>query len=165
MSLSHEDVQEILRLLDETDYDELKLQTDRFNLVLKRTADGNWQQETETGQTAEEKTEVLENTAPESAVASGSVSQDEETDASPEGLLEIRSPMVGTYYRSPKPGADPFVETGSMIESDSVIGIVEVMKLMNSIPAGFSGEIVEIVIDDAQFVEKGQLLMRVRPAD
>ena len=87
-----------------------------------------------------------------------------ESAATEEGLLDIRAPMVGTFYNAPKPGADPFVEIGSSVNEDSVIAIIEVMKLMNSIPAGLSGEIVEILIDDAQFVEKGQLLMRVRPS-
>jgi len=87
-----------------------------------------------------------------------------ETAATEEGLLDIRAPMVGTFYNAPKPGADPFVEIGSNVNEDSVIAIIEVMKLMNSIPAGLNGEIVEILVTDAQFVEKGQLLMRVRPS-
>lgn len=71
--------------------------------------------------------------------------------------------MVGTFYRAPKPGADPFVDIGSPVQEDSVIAIIEVMKLMNSISARVAGEVVEIVAEDAQFVDKGQLLMRVRP--
>ena len=166
MSLSHEDVQEILRLLDETEYDELKLETDRFKLTLKRTADGNWQQEQHTAKNGVDTTEVLQDA--ESSTGSDSTDSSEsieENTINAEGLLEIRAPMVGTYYRSPKPGADHFVEVGSTIEDNAVIGIIEVMKLMNSIPAGVSGEIVDIVIEDAQFVEKGQLLMRVRPTN
>ena len=62
------------------------------------------------------------------------------------------------------PAPTPFVEIGSSVNEDSVIAIIEVMKLMNSIPAGLKGEIVEILATDAQFVEKGQLLMRVRPS-
>lgn len=77
-------------------------------------------------------------------------------------LLEIRAPMLGTFYRSPKPGADPFVAVGSHVEPDTVIGIIEVMKLMNSAAAGVSGEVVEILAQDGELVEYDQPLMRVR---
>ena len=71
-----------------------------------------------------------------SAVASIDENATIETAATEEGLLDIRAPMVGTFYNAPKPGADPFVEIGSSVNEDSVIAIIEVMKLMNSIPAG-----------------------------
>ena len=71
--------------------------------------------------------------------------------------------MVGTFYRAPKPGAEPFVAVGSQVQPDSAIAIIEVMKLMSTIPAGVIGEVREILTEDAQLVEKGQLLLRVRP--
>ena len=155
MSLSHKDVQEILRLLEETDYRELTLETEHFTLKLQQDEEG-WTQQMNT--VASDKSAVT------STVASIDGNATVESAATEEGLLDIRAPMVGTFYNAPKPGADPFVEIGSNVNEDSVIAIIEVMKLMNSIPAGLSGEIVEILIDDAQFVEKGQLLMRVRPS-
>jgi acetyl-CoA carboxylase biotin carboxyl carrier protein len=155
MSLSHKDVQDILRLLEETDYRELTLETEHFTLKLQQDEEG-WTQQTNT--VASDKSAVT------STVASIDGNATVESAATEEGLLDIRAPMVGTFYNAPKPGADPFVEIGSSVNEDSVIAIIEVMKLMNSIPAGLSGEIVEILIDDAQFVEKGQLLMRVRPS-
>lgn len=156
MSLSHQDVQDILKILDDTDYNELTLETGNFALHLIRTADGKgWVQETRTASShkpqASSTTVVTEE------------KQTKEPEAAEEGLLDIRAPMVGTFYRSPKPGADPFVSKGSKVASNTVIAIIEVMKLMNSIPAGVDGEIAEILVEDAQFVEKGQLLMRVRP--
>jgi acetyl-CoA carboxylase biotin carboxyl carrier protein len=155
MSLSHKDVQDILRLLDETDYRELTLETEHFTLKLQQDEEG-WTQQTNT--VASDKSAVT------STVASIDGNATIETTATEEGLLDIRAPMVGTFYNAPKPGADPFVEIGSNVNEDSVIAIIEVMKLMNSIPAGLNGEIVEILVTDAQFVEKGQLLMRVRPS-
>ena len=155
MSLSHKDVQEILRLLEETDYRELTLETEHFTLKLQQDEEG-WTQQTNT--VASDKSAVT------STVASIDGNATIETAATEEGLLDIRAPMVGTFYNAPKPGADPFVEIGSSVNEDSVIAIIEVMKLMNSIPAGLNGEIVEILVTDAQFVEKGQLLMRVRPS-
>ncbi len=151
MSLSHEDVQEILRLLEDTDYEELDLETDRFTLRLKR-GEAGWTQE----QATKGKSQQANITSIDSDKAI------EEPPPTEEGLLDIRAPMVGTFYRSPKPGADPFIEIGSTVQEDSVIAIIEVMKLMNSIPAGQNGEVAEIHAEDAQFVDKGQLLMRVR---
>ena len=67
------------------------------------------------------------------------------------------------FYRAPKPGEPPFVEVGSTVAEDSVIGIVEVMKLMNSARAGVAGEVVEILGENGELVEHGEVLMLVRP--
>jgi biotin carboxyl carrier protein len=71
--------------------------------------------------------------------------------------------LLGIFHRAPKPGASPFVEVGSRVEEQTVIGIIEVMKLMNSVQAGVKGEVVEILIENGAAVEYGQILMRVRP--
>jgi acetyl-CoA carboxylase biotin carboxyl carrier protein len=75
----------------------------------------------------------------------------------------VASPLVGTFYRSPRPGAPPFVKPGDRVEPDTVIGIVELMKLMNSVPAGISGEVVEMLVTDGTVVQTGDFLMIVRP--
>ena len=79
-------------------------------------------------------------------------------------LQEITSPMVGTFYRAPAPDEPTFVEIGDRIQSGQTVCIIEAMKLMNELEAEVSGEIVEILVDNAQPVEFGQPLMRVRPA-
>ena len=81
----------------------------------------------------------------------------------PEGVPAVRAPMVGTFYRAPAPGAAPFVEAGSQVEPDTVVGIIEVMKLMNQIEAGVSGIVKEILVGNAQAVEQGQALMSIDP--
>jgi acetyl-CoA carboxylase biotin carboxyl carrier protein len=81
---------------------------------------------------------------------------------SPE-LLTISSPMVGTFYRSPAPDEPPFVEVGDRISSGQAVCIIEAMKLMNELEAEISGEIVEILANNADPVEFGQTLMLVRP--
>lgn len=81
----------------------------------------------------------------------------------PEGLVVIRSPMVGTFYRAPQPGARPFVEVGQAVKPDSVVGIVEVMKLMNSITADVHGNVEQILLGDASQVEAGQPVIVIRP--
>ena len=102
--------------------------------------------------------------APSAPAPTGDLTVSPVPAAAASGLVEIKAPMLGTFYRAPKPGADPFVAIGSRIEPDTVIGIIEVMKLMNSVAAGVSGEVVEIVAPDAHLVEYDQVLVRVHPA-
>ena len=78
-------------------------------------------------------------------------------------LKEIKSPMVGTFYRAPSPEAAPFVEIGQTVEVGQVVCIVEAMKLMNEIKSEVRGKIVEIIVDNAEPVEFGQVLFRVDP--
>jgi acetyl-CoA carboxylase biotin carboxyl carrier protein len=82
-------------------------------------------------------------------------------DAGPE-LVAVRAPLPGTFYRAPRPGAAPFVQVGSRVGTDTVVGIVETMKLMNSVTAGVEGEVAEICLGNAEFVELGATLLRIR---
>jgi acetyl-CoA carboxylase biotin carboxyl carrier protein len=79
-----------------------------------------------------------------------------------EGLVAVRAPLPGTFYRAPRPGAAPFVEVGSRVGADTVVAIVETMKLMNSVPAGADGTVAEICLDNAEFAAQGATLMRIR---
>ncbi len=80
----------------------------------------------------------------------------------PPGTVEIRSPIVGTFYKSPSPEAAPYVGVGDRVKPDSVVCIVEAMKVMNEIKAEVAGEIVEVLIDNGESVEFDQPLFRVR---
>ena len=71
--------------------------------------------------------------------------------------------MLGVFYRAEAPGATPFVEAGGRVEPDTVVCLIEVMKMMNSVPAGVSGTIVEVCAENAALVEYGQPLFRVEP--
>ena len=81
----------------------------------------------------------------------------------PESSIVIRSPMVGTFYRAPEPGAPPFVDVGQIVDDHTIVCIIEVMKLMNSIPAGARGTVTHILVDDAKPVETGQPLIVLLP--
>ena len=81
-----------------------------------------------------------------------------------EKLLEIRSPMVGTFYAAASPDSDPFVSVGAAVDDDTAVCIIEAMKVMNEIKAECSGVIREICVKNAQPVEYGQVLFRVKPA-
>jgi len=80
-----------------------------------------------------------------------------------EKLAEISSPIVGTFYATPSPDSDAYVEVGSHVDETTVVCIIEAMKVMNEIKAELSGTIVEIVAQNGQAVEYGQVLFRVRP--
>jgi acetyl-CoA carboxylase biotin carboxyl carrier protein len=79
-----------------------------------------------------------------------------------EGTVEIRAPMMGIFYAQPQPGAPPYVEVGMEIDEDTTVGLVEVMKMFNAIPAGVAGTVVEVLGESNQLVEYGQPLFRVR---
>ena len=78
-------------------------------------------------------------------------------------LLEVKSPMVGTFYSAPEPGADPYVAEGTRIAKGQILCIIEAMKIMNEIESEFSGVVREVVVQDAHPVEYGQVLFRVDP--
>jgi acetyl-CoA carboxylase biotin carboxyl carrier protein len=158
VNLTHDDVQEILRLLDASPFHELRLETERFKLVLRRAggSSGHWTQEQQTIAAHHSDAPAATTSNEESAA------RRPQRRAQPEpGVVEIRPPIMGTFYRASKPGAAPFVDVTSAVTEDTVVGIVETMKLMNSIYAGVRGRIVEICVADAEFVEPDRVLMRV----
>lgn len=84
--------------------------------------------------------------------------------ADDEGTVAIRSPIMGQFYSRPDPSAPPFVTLGSPVEPETTVALVEVMKVFNAITAGVKGEIVEICVQDAEPIELGQIVFKVRPA-
>ncbi len=93
----------------------------------------------------------------------GSLEEPDDEDATrPEGVEEITSPMVGTFYRAASPGSDNFTETGQRVEDETVICIIEAMKVMNEIKAEMSGEVVEVLVENGEPVEFGQPLFLVK---
>jgi acetyl-CoA carboxylase biotin carboxyl carrier protein len=160
VTLTAADVAEIMRIVEQSKFDELSLEMDGVKLTLRRAgASGGFARgATHSGLSDAAATaalrsdaEIAQTAAP--VVASGPV------DAN---LSDITSPMLGTFYRAPKPGSAPFVEIGSMVDEDSVIAIIEVMKLMNTVRAGVKGVITEILPADETLVEFGEVLMRAR---
>ncbi len=88
-----------------------------------------------------------------------------ETDAAPgtDGLVAVAAPLPGTFYRAPRPGADPFVREGDAVSPDTVVAIVETMKLMNSVHAGTAGRVARICADNGEFTPLGTTLMLIEP--
>ena len=128
MALSDDDVREILRLIDESELEELRVERNGFRLHVVR----------------------------------GGV---EAPPPSPPKRSEpdvIAAPMQGTFYRAESPGKEPFVDVGTQVDPDTVVCIVEIMKMMNSVSAGVSGTIVEVCAEDAELVQEGTPLFRVQ---
>jgi acetyl-CoA carboxylase biotin carboxyl carrier protein len=178
MELSNEDVTDILALLDSLPYDELDLQTSRFRLVLRRTPDG-WTQSAETRSAPTVLAAIPEGGdgargapapsigaggthAPVSGARAGADGAEDGGGKGEAGLVAVRAPLPGTFYRAPRPGAAPFVEVGGRVGAEDVVGIVETMKLMNSVTAGASGTVAEICLGNAEFAAHGVTLMRIR---
>ncbi|MCC7411605.1 MAG: acetyl-CoA carboxylase biotin carboxyl carrier protein subunit [Gammaproteobacteria bacterium] len=152
MKLTHEDVCEILDILDGTGFNELQLQTGDLKLALRRSGTGEWTQSSQSLRHPN-----LQHVSEPAAAAAPAAVEDTR------GMVAVRTPLLGTFYRAPGPGNAPFVEVGDRVERDTVIGIVETMKLMNSVYAGANGRIVEICREDAEFVEQGSVLMLIDP--
>jgi len=167
VTISNEDVQDILRLLDTLPFNELTLETSRFTLRLQRAADGGWSQETQVlsrpvaaapaaaGPVPAEHSAAAAGPARAGAPTAGS------THAEASLAQDVRAPLPGTFYRAPQPGAPPYVEVGSQVDADTVVAIIETMKLMNPVYAGATGTVSEICLDDGQFAEQDAVLMRV----
>jgi len=163
MKFTNEDVQDILQLLDATKYDELLLETERFRLTLRRNREsGNWTQETQVLSVPNIVKASAGAPVTVHAGATPTAESGKRGDSRKAGWLEVRAHLPGTFYRSPKPGAPPFVEIGSHVEEETVVGIIETMKLMNAVHAQTSGEIVEICFENAQFTERDAVLMRIK---
>ena len=175
MTLTAKDVAEISRLLAESDFDQLFLELDGLKLTLRRNGAA-----APPPTTPEPDIPVVPPSQPRCSQA---VSPDERlpADATPasapspgaaaapsaaaDGTTQnVTAPLLGTFYRAPKPGARPFVDVGSAVEEDTIIGIIEVMKLMNTVRAGTRGRVLDILAKDGALVEYGETLMLVSKA-
>ena len=180
MSLTAADVAEIMRLVEESVFDELTLEMDGIKLSLRRGAAPENSNTAATAQSAA--------SGPAPAASSGAAARASADAATSPGaavlaparrpaaadpapspaavadpnIEEVTAPLLGTFYRSPKPGAPPFVEIGAAVEEGTVVAIIEVMKLMNTVRAGVRGTVAEILPADGSLVEYGATLLRVR---
>jgi acetyl-CoA carboxylase biotin carboxyl carrier protein len=151
VTLTAQDVAEITRLLEESQFDELHLEHAGFTLTLRRSAATR-------GIAADS---ARKPAAVPAAAALPAVPQAQPLSRGPSTKAgrEVRAPLLGSFYRAPKPGAAPYVEVGSAVQEDTIIGIIEVMKLMNTVRAGVAGTVVEILAQDGALIEYGQVLL------
>ena len=143
LPLTPDDVAEIAAILDGTAYDRIDITTARFRLRVARDGQGMTQDWS-----------LADDTLPGTAAVAT------QAPAAETGLC-VHAPLPGTFYRAPAPGAPPFVEPGATVSPDTVVGIIETMKLMNPVHAGVHGVIEEILVDNATMIAKGDALMRL----
>ena len=160
MELTHEDVAAILDLIQRADVEYLEVEVGGTRIVADRS-----------GATTAARAAVPSPAPPPPPVAAP-VPPPAPAPPSPppppapvaDDLVVVPAPMVGVFYRSPEPGAPPFVEVGTRVEAGATMGLVEVMKMFNGVTAPATGDVVEVLAGNDEFVEFGQPLFRLRPA-
>jgi len=162
MQLDHDQLRQLLALLGDSDIQELKLEGDDFRLEVRRNLPAP-------APATVTMVQAPAGTPPPPPAPAAPVGAAPGPSAPPPPAASVRSdlqavtaPMVGTFYRASAPGEAPFVEVGSRISAGQPVCILEAMKLMNELECEFSGEVVEILVDNGTPVEFGQVLMRIK---
>ena len=176
MPLSEQDVRAILQVIDEAPLAELRIETDGFSLhVIKGpavesapvpapgSAPAPAPASAPAPAPASAPASAPAPTAVPSPAATGAPAPETSAPPDPSELVTVTAPMVGVFYRAEGPGEAPFVAPGSEVEPDTTVCILEVMKMMNSVPAGVAGTVVEVCQENGAAVEEGAPLFRIRP--
>lgn len=154
------EIRELIRLLDETNVSELRVETDDMKFHIKKAEPAATV--AEYVQPAAQLTPVPVGAALSAPAPDTAAADVPSTSVQDENVHYVTSPMVGTFYRSPSPDAPSYVEQGAKVNAKSVVCIVEAMKLMNEIEAEVSGEVIEVLADNGQLVEYGQPIVKIR---
>lgn len=157
MPLEFNEIRQLLATIAQTDITEVTLKSDDFELTVRKSA-----QEKLTAH-PNQIIEVGKSPVLETPVTKSGVEVPAPPSAIDKRLVEVASPMVGTFYSAPAPGEAPFVKVGDRVRVGQTVCIIEAMKLMNEIEAEVSGQIMEILLQNGEPVEYGQPLMRINP--
>jgi acetyl-CoA carboxylase biotin carboxyl carrier protein len=158
-----EEIQKIIKMLDEYNLDELTLEEGELKLTLKRNKESTGPA-LQTYMQAPQAAPALQPTPPQQPQATQPAGSESAPEEPGKKYKEIRSPMVGTFYRAPSPEATPYIQTGDKVSKGKVICIIEAMKLMNEIESDIEGTIIDILVDNSQPVEYDQVLFLVDPS-
>jgi acetyl-CoA carboxylase biotin carboxyl carrier protein len=149
MTNTEPDVVQLLKLIDESDFDEVTIEIDGFRLHARKQ--GEWG--------AGDSVDRTDHSMPASAPRNASQDAVQPAGDLARCPIEIKAPMLGTFYRASAPGAQPFVQVGDWVTENQTICLIEVMKLFNQVPAGTAGRVLEIVAEEGAMVEHGQTLL------
>jgi acetyl-CoA carboxylase biotin carboxyl carrier protein len=168
VELTHEDVAAILGLIERSNVEYLEVEVGGTRIVADRsgtTTAARGAAAPPAPAVAPAPVAAAPAAAPAPAPAPAATTPAATAASAPEtaGLVTVTAPMVGVFYRAPEPGAASFVEVGSRVEEGATMGLVEVMKMFNSVTAPAAGEVVEILVGNDEFVEFGQPLFRLQP--
>jgi acetyl-CoA carboxylase biotin carboxyl carrier protein len=163
--MDFDEIKQILEMMREHDLSEFELEREHFKLrVRKHPTTGQWTASVPAGVSQQPYLPPMPHpgqaaTMPPAATATVLTSADEEIE-----LAVVKSPIVGTFFRSSEPGAKPFTEVGERVKKGQVLCIIEAMKLMNEINAEIEGEVVKIYVENGQAVQYGERLLAIKPA-
>ena len=169
--LKVQEIRELIKLVDQSSIDEFVYENDGSKIKMKKNASTTIVSQVSPAAPLAEVAPFVQNAAIAAAAASVPVQEviqeaPKAETVNPEdtaNLHKIISPMVGTFYSSPTPDADEYVKAGSKVSKDSIVCIVEAMKLFNEIEAEVNGEVIEVLVKNGQLVEYGQPLFLVKP--
>lgn len=168
MELSEDDVLQILKLIDESTFDYFQLEVGELKITVSKGEPIPLAGSSAAASPAP--SPARPTVAPQAAPAAAPAPQPQATKpapkaaAIPEGMVPITAPLLGTFYVAPEPGAPPFTQVGATITEDTTVGLIEVMKVFNSVRAGVKGVVTEVVAQNGQFVEHGETLFLVKPS-
>ena len=145
------EIKDMIVLMNDNGLTELEVEKDGMRIKLKKSSGGSFEKAIEF---------VPQASMPQQAAQAAKAAKEAEK---PKTTIDVKSPMVGTFYRSPSPEAAPYISVGDTIGVGQVLCIVEAMKLMNEIKSEVSGKVTEILVDNAEPVEFGQVMFVVEP--
>lgn len=155
-------VKNILDLISESDVNEVSIEEGDFKIKVKKKSDAKFADSpVYQYQIPQQPQQAPQNPSPAAPQTEETVPKQEASGQEADGTT-VKSPIVGTFYRSPSPESDPFIEVGDRIETGQTLCIIEAMKIMNEIEAEFSGTVQKILVDDAQPVEFDQPLFIIK---
>ena len=160
MELSEDDVLHILKLIDESKFDYFQLEVGELKITVSK---GEPIPIAGTAQPVSIAPAPAPAATAKPAASPAATAAPAAKAAIPAGHLAVTAPILGTFYVAPEPGAPPFVTVGQQVTEDTTCGLIEVMKVFNSVRAGVKGTIVEVVAANGSFVEFGQTLIIVKP--
>jgi len=167
MSITADEISRLLAMLEKSSFDEIRIDEGDLHIALSR----NGAMPTEAvpphpAKVAQAPAPLSRGSTPPAAPsepARTTIADQPDAARTEAGLIEIRAPIVGIFYVAPEPGAAPFVTEGQAVDAETTVGIIEVMKVFNTVPAGVAGTVVRRLVQNGDFVEFGQPIFLVRP--
>jgi len=169
MEWTDQQILDTLRMIEASGYDEVRIETAGFKLHVRKTgAPAALGAPAASSMAAAPLGPTVTVPAAAAAPAPAPVAQPASAvptdEAPPPGMIVVRAPMIGTFYRAPAPASPPFTEAGALVKSDDTVCLIEVMKLFNTIKAGTAGKVVRILAQNAATVQKDEALLWIEPA-
>ncbi|TXK89592.1 acetyl-CoA carboxylase biotin carboxyl carrier protein [Parageobacillus sp. SY1] len=158
-----QEIRELIRLIDQSNIEEFVYEHDGTKVHMKKPTKEALVQATVQPAVEQAAKPVIEEVKPQAPTEVKQQESPKQEVKNTENLHKITSPMVGTFYAAPSPDAPPYVKVGDKVKTDTVVCIIEAMKLFNEIEAEVNGEIVEVLVENGQLVEYGQPLFLVKP--